>query len=127
MQTRKLGGNESTVGGNKYVPNNMEAASIYFKKGLYQNRVTTSVATKGGQLKMGLRTTKMDNSYWAIFDNFQLYYFGDVDPDNPTGIVEHQVKQQTADTWFDMQGRRIQQLPTRSGLYIIGGRKVIIK
>ena len=127
MQTRKLGGNESTIGGNKYVPNNMEAASIYFKKGLYQNRVTTSVATKGGQLKMGLRTTKMDNSYWAIFDNFQLYYFGDVDPDNPTGIVEHQVKQQTADTWFDMQGRRIQQLPTRSGLYIIGGRKVIIK
>ena len=76
---------------------------------------------------MGLRTTKMDNSYWAIFDNFQLYYFGDVDPDNITGIVEHQVKQQAADSYFDMQGRPLQQLPTRSGLYIIGGRKVIIK
>ena len=127
MQTKKLGGNESTVGGNKYVPNNMEAASIYFKKGLYQNRVTTSVATKGGQLKMGLRTTKMDNSYWAIFDNFQLYYFGDVDPDNTTGIVEQQLKQQTSNTYYDIQGRQLQQLPTRPGLYIIGGRKVIIK
>lgn len=127
MQTKKLGGSESTVGGNKYVPNNMEAASIYFKKGLYQNRVTTSVATKGGQLKMGLRTTKMDNSYWAIFDNFQLYYFGDVDPDNTTGIMEHQLKQQTSNTYYDIQGRQLQQLPNRSGLYIIGGRKVIIK
>nr|WP_288281840.1 hypothetical protein [uncultured Prevotella sp.] len=127
MQTRKLGGNESTVGGNKYVPNNMEAASIYFKKGLYQNRVTTSVAAKGGQLKMGLRTTKMDNSYWAIFDNFQLYYFGDVDPDNTTGIMEQQLKQQTSNTYYDIQGRQLQQLPTRPGLYIIGGRKVIIK
>ena len=105
----------------------MEAASIYFKKGLYQNRVTTSVATKGGQLKMGLRTTKMDNSYWAIFDNFQLYYFGDVDPDNTTGIMEQQLKQQTSNTYYDIQGRQLQQLPTRPGLYIIGGRKVIIK
>jgi len=109
------------------VPNNMEAASIYFKKGLYQNRVTTSVATKGGQLKMGLRTTKMDNSYWAIFDNFQLYYFGDVDPDNTTGIVEQQMKHPASATCYDMQGRQMHQLPHRSGLYIIGGRKVIIK
>lgn len=127
MQTKKLGGNESTVGSNKYVPNNMEAASIYFKKGLYENRVTTNVATKGGQLKLGIRSANMGSSYWAIFDNFQLYYFGDVDPDNPTGIVEHQLKQQVSNTYFDMQGRKIQKLPSRSGLYIIGGRKVIIK
>ena len=32
-QTSKLGGNESSVGG-KYFPNDMEAASIYFDKGL---------------------------------------------------------------------------------------------
>lgn len=127
MQTKKLGGSESTVGGNKYVPNNMEAASIYFKKGLYENRVTTSVASKGGSLKMGIRSTKMDNSYWAIFDNFQLYYFGDVDPDNTTGITEHQVKQPSANSYYDLQGRQLQYQPRRSGLYIIGGRKVIIK
>ena len=46
-QTKKLGGSESTVGGNKYIPNDMNSASIYFAKGLYDNSVATTVAKDG--------------------------------------------------------------------------------
>ena len=78
-QATQQGGSESYVNG-KYIPNNMHAASIYFGKGLYDNSVTTSVATDGGSLRLGLRSTSMDGYYWCIFDNFRLYYYGALTP-----------------------------------------------
>ena len=83
-QTKKLGGAESYVNG-KYFPNDMQAASIYFGKGLYENHVTTSLANDGGQLRMGIRGTTADGYYWSIFDNFRLYYYGSLDSDRVDG------------------------------------------
>ena len=77
-QSTQLGGAESFANG-KYFPNNMEAASIYFAKGLYDNRVTTSLATDRGQLTMGIRGSNASSFYWCIFDNFRLHYFGTMD------------------------------------------------
>jgi len=31
------------------------------------------------------------------------------------------------DNWFDMNGRRLQGKPTRKGVYLLNGRKVVIK
>ncbi len=75
-QSKRLGGNESFVDG-KYFPNDMEAASIYFAKDLYDNRVT--VASSGGNLRVGIRGTTMDSYYWCIFDHFRLYCHGGLD------------------------------------------------
>ena len=74
-QTKKLGGSESTVGTSNYIPNNMQAASIYFSKKLYDNSLDTTL-DNNGSLKLGVRCTKSDSYYWTIFDNFRLYYFG---------------------------------------------------
>ena len=74
-QSSKLGGNESEVNG-QYIPNNMEAASIYFGENLYQNSVITKLPTDGGSLKVGLRCTSSSDYYWTIFDNFRLFYLG---------------------------------------------------
>ena len=79
-QTKKLGGSEKTVGTNYYIPDNMQAASLYFAKGLYQNSVNGNVATDGGTLKVGIRCSDMPSSYWVIFDNFRLFFYGDADP-----------------------------------------------
>ena len=76
-QKTKVGkGNESTVGGSFYVPNNMQAASAYFDKGLYENSVDATVDTDGGSLRIGLRCTSAQDYYWTIFDNFRLHFFG---------------------------------------------------
>ena len=64
-QQSKLGGNESYVNG-VYIPNDMQAASIYFANGLYESRVTSTVAADGGQLKVGLISNSMDNYYWKL-------------------------------------------------------------
>ena len=74
-QTTRLGGDESYVNG-QYFPNNMEAASIYFGQGLYDNSVTTSLDSDGGSLTMGIRGTTMNTAYWCIFDHFRLHFFG---------------------------------------------------
>ena len=84
-QPTNLGGRESLVDG-LYFPDNMEAASIYFGKGLYDNGVTTTLETERGQLTMGIRGRDMNSFYWCIFDHFRLHYFGSLDKDFVQGF-----------------------------------------
>ncbi len=132
-QATKQGGSESTVGG-KYVPNNMQAASIYFNKGLYENRVTSAISTDGGQLRVGLRCTSMPSYYWVIFDNFRLCYYGSLTPEAVDGISSPTITaEQTGKKGiYSIDGRKItddlqhiDQLP--AGLYIINGKKHAVR
>jgi len=151
-QEKKLGGSESAVG-SLYVPNNMLAASKYFAKGLYKNALETSLATKGGSLKVGLRCSKMDTKYWVIFNNFTLSFYGDHIPDEnePTGISDtsrlndkEQINGSTGSPqdkrgeMYDLQGRRVNSAEANSslfslhsslkkGVYIKNGRKIVVK
>ena len=141
-QVRKLGGSESYVGG-KYIPNNMEAASIYFKKGLYENRVLTTVDSDGGSLKAGLRCAAMNSYYWVIFDNFRLYYYGSKSIDDVTGIYDLPICDLpicNSDNMriYDLQGRMVNgqsvngkcvngQSVNGKSVRIVNGRKVVIR
>ena len=132
-QSSKLGGSESYVGG-KYFPNNMQAASIYFGKGYYENRITTAQNTDGGQLKVGLRSSSMPGYYWVIFDNFRLCYYGSVTPDEVDGIATPAITEQPSAVKkgvYTLDGRQIDSeymdvntLP--AGIYIVDGKKVVI-
>ena len=131
-QTIPLGGAESTVGSPiKYIPNNMEAASIYFKNGLYDNAVTTELSTEKGSLKIGLRCSSSSDYYWSIFDNFRLYYYGTMDKDIVSGIEPVVCPMQT-EAVYSITGVRVRPDATNlndlpAGVYIIGGRKVSVK
>ena len=130
LLARKVGkGNEAAVASGKYVPNDMQAASAYFQKGLYENQVLGSVATNGGSLKVGLKSTSMPTSYWAIFDNFRLYYYGSKTAEEvATGIDASLVNSEERivnSAVYDLQGRVVKN-PTK-GLYIVNGKKVVIK
>lgn len=76
-QASSLGGSESQVDG-YYIPNDMEAASIYFNKGHYKEHVESRVESDGGSLKVGLRCTAAESGYWTIFTGFNLYYYGNI-------------------------------------------------
>ena len=125
--SRKLGkGNESAVTTGKYVPNDMQSANAYFEKGFYENRVLNEVATDNGSLKVGVKAAAMPTSYWAIFDNFRLYFYGKMNADVITAVKEIDNRNSTMENAvFDLQGRRVSQ-PTK-GLYIVNGRKVVVK
>jgi hypothetical protein len=125
-QIRKVGtGREQTMNG-RYIPDDMQAAAAYFKKGYYENRVVGALTTQDGSLKVGIKSTSMPSSYWAIFDTFHLYFYGSKTVDEVTAIKNINDYVRNAEQQvYDLQGRRVSN-PSK-GLYIINGRKVVVK
>ena len=130
MLNTKIGiGTESTVGG-KYIPNDMQSASAYFAKSLYENRLATELTTGNASLKMGIRSNSMGSSYWAIFNSFRLYFYGKMPIE--TLVIEtlntESNLQQGREGIYTLDGRRMNSdAQLRPGLYIIDGRKVVVK
>ena len=66
-------GNDSN-NGTVYYANSMNGAAQAFKAGNYWNSVLTAVE---GNLTFGFKSTKTHvDGDWTIFDNFQLFYYG---------------------------------------------------
>ena len=127
-QTKKIGGNEATVGGNKYVPNDMQAASLYFKKGLYENSVENELKTANSQLRMGIKTTSMPSAYWVIFDNFRLYYYGKEPAVEGISTLQTEETAPTRHAVYTIDGRRLPaDAQLRPGLYIVDGKKLFVR
>ena len=80
-QTSTIGGAESseTIGETTYyIPNNMEAAVKYFDTGLYENQ--TEIIATTNTVKFGFRCSNgTGDGFWTIFDDFRLYYTGQID------------------------------------------------
>ncbi|MBR1932505.1 MAG: hypothetical protein IJ841_02340 [Prevotella sp.] len=126
-QTRKVGGTESTVGSGRYIPNNMEAASLYFKKGLYENSVFGTVGADG-VLKLGVRSQSMPGNYWVIFDNFRLYYFGKLTEESVLGLNGVNANAAKGRQVYSLDGRRVaSDAGLRPGIYIVNGQKMVVK
>lgn len=69
------------------------------------------------------------DSEWELFN-----IVTDLDPeDDPVGIKEIKNESLTPalsrgeGDWFDLSGRKLSGKPTKSGLYIVGGKKVLVK
>jgi hypothetical protein len=128
IMARKVGkGAETPVASGKYVPNDMLAAAAYFQKGCYENRVLGVVDTDNGSLKVGVKSTSMPSSYWAIFDNFRLYFYGSKSIDDVTAIegMRADGSEEMRNGVYDLQGRKVSE-PSK-GVYIVNGKKVVIK
>lgn len=126
-------GNESSVGDPvMYVPNDMKSAAAYFAQGLYQNKVVTSVTTDGASLKLGIRCKSASSYFWTCFDNFQLYYYGSHSIEEVTPVETVDAAEQAPAAVYDLYGRQLStgslangQLP--KGIYIVGGKKVVVR
>ena len=128
IMARKVGkGAETPVASGKYVPNDMLAAAAYFQKGCYENRVLGLVDTDNGSLKVGVKSTSMPSSYWAIFDNFRLYFYGSKSIDDVTAIegMRADGSEEMRNGVYDLQGRKV--IEPSKGVYIVNGKKVVIK
>lgn len=125
-QAKALGkGREKTIGG-KNVPDDMTAAAAYFQKGYYLNEVLGTVGQQNGSIKVGIKTTSMPESYWCCFDDFHLYFYGSRSISDVTAISDlTTAADRRQPAVYDLQGRRVSN-PKR-GLYIVNGRKVLIK
>lgn len=136
-QRSKLGGTELAVGSpRRYIPNDMQAASRYFKQGLYEN-VVTMQNRRAQALTVGIRSESRGVKFWTVFDNFRLYYYGGMSKDDVEAGVENTVLLDTEKTvWpcnvYSVTGKCVRMNATSldglpAGLYIVGGKKVVIK
>ncbi len=141
-QEKKLGvGNEQEVGDPViYIPNDMRSAANYFKQGFYDNEVATELKEDGSEMKIGIRCKNGNSHYWSIFDNFRLFYYGSMPLDVVTGVEAYTQpfpdgKGTVATAIYDLSGRKVgevsgkQGLPLQlpKGIYILNGKKVVVK
>ena len=116
---QSYGGLPTTYG---WVPNTMSEAASYFASGLYPNKVDAWVTD--GTLRIGIRKESGESGDWVIFDNFRLTYYGSK---KPAGI-EQPGTDEAPHPIYDLMGRKVTDTENLTGgIYIIGGKKVIIK
>ena len=137
-QKSKQSAEDASVGTNPvlYIPNTMLSASTYFKKGLYDNSALGELVADGRSLKVGIRSTVSNNSYWCTFDNFRLYFYGAMSRDTITDIddviVDNSGVVASPQDVYTLSGvlvrknvNSLDQLP--KGCYIVGGKKVVVR
>ena len=112
---------------NKDVPaktgeeNSMSDASASFTSGLYTINPITFEVKEDGMMYVGV--TASTNTQWVIWDNFQLKYFG---TDNPTtGISNAVVETVNNGVIYNLSGQKVSK--AQKGLYIINGKKMVVK
>ena len=105
-----------------WVPNSMDETASYFAQGFYINKVDAWVTD--GTLRIGIRKETGEEGDWVIFDNFRLTYYG---TEAPAGITPSTLDAHPT-IIYDLLGRRVLTTDNlKSGIYIINGKKEIIK
>lgn len=125
----KLTNDDVAVATRKYVPNTRAGAAAYFNKQYYDNVLTRQHPQKS-RIKLGIRGTASSSAYWTAFDNFRLYFIGD--EEIATGIKDvdmFETEELNEETKiYDLSGRRFDSLKgLQKGIYIINGKKILVK
>lgn len=97
------------------------------KSGLFRTFVPFTMSEEG-DITVGLRLElPTKNGQQPTIDYFRLRYFGnqEVDIDRYTGIAATAVEGQKSTAIYNLSGQRVVK-PTK-GLYIVNGRKVVVK
>lgn len=106
-----------------YIPNNALAASSWFEDGCYENMLPVNLSS-ASTLKVGIRCTKSDATWWTCFDNFGLSFYGPYEVG--TGIFNVQCPMfNDNDNWYDLNGRKLSSKPNQKGVYICNGKKIL--
>ncbi len=94
----------------------------------YAKLSVNAVVDETGILTFGIKEPT-NGTTWLVFDNFRLAYDGPV----LDGISQLMVTDKSSDgNWYDLSGRRIPQSSIinntlRKGIYIIGGKKIVVQ
>ena len=110
--------------------------TIQGKKWYYQ---TYRIAERGNMVSLVLNNgtsqtvdiTDMNKDSYIVVntakDSQSHYTTKDVTDDMSTGINAVTSTNNTTNSWYDLQGRRYNQRPTQPGIYINGGKKIMIR
>ncbi len=118
----------STFGGSFKGADQLATADNFFKAGFYHNSITVKVG-KDGILRVGIEKVNAVGQDWVVVDNFSLMYLGGASQAELSGDATPIESIETAPAQkaiFTITGLRVNSL-AKPGLYIINGKKVLVK
>jgi hypothetical protein len=136
-RTARLHSEDVTVGSpTRYIPNSMASAAAYLKLTTYENEVVTALEESVQDMTIGIKCTTTGSGYWAIFDDFRLYYYGTMSPETVTDIDLIEVEESSdypsesnGIEVYNLQGVKVaealEDLPR--GIYIVNRKKVLVR
>ena len=74
-----------------------------------------------------INTTSVGSNEWTFTMPEKDVVLAITYTDGTTAIVEIKDKKVKKVTWYDLSGRRLQEKPANKGIYIVNGKKVVIK
>jgi len=104
-------------------PNGMDTASQAFTNGDYTIEPINFEVKEDGMMYIGI-TQPETNTQWVIWDNFRLMFFGQDNPTTGIATVNTSVNQNAAGI-YNLNGQRV--MNAQKGLYIMNGKKVVVK
>lgn len=102
-----------------YFPDQLYTADQWMQDGKYLNNEVTITVPADGKLRIGVQRKGQSND-WCFVDNFKLVYYGP-DPTAINSVVAPAVK-----GIYTISGVRVNSM-NKSGLYIVNGKKVLVK
>ncbi len=103
-------------------PDNVSTANQAFLDGYYKQEMEFTLE-ETTDLRIGMRHFAPTLFDWACVDNFTLTYI----KDDPTGIKTEKGLQTKENGIYDLMGRRVGNSQMKKGVYIVGGKKVVVK
>ena len=98
------------------------AAGGLFTKGWEQTSVELEL-TEESTVSIGVRGETSMQYNWMSFSDFRLAKF----PATSTAVSEIKAEAQENAAIYDLMGRKVEGKPTKAGIYIRGGKKVVVK
>lgn len=115
-------------------PDDMTSANAAFNaNGYYTDNAVTCTLTQQGDLKVGVAKREPQDYDWACFDNFHLYYLGK--PDTGIGAAHSATGESETVDVYTTSGIKVRSAARPGeattglphGVYLVGGRKVVIR
>ncbi len=126
--TTKVGTGAEQHVGQYYIPDNMQAADAYFRKGLYDNELRFDMEKRGDMTVRFFNNTVVDKD-WTIFRNFRLYHLGGVESTDTAVDGVNAAGSDTEHSVYTIQGVKVDGTvdSLQPGMYIIDGKTVYKK
>ena len=104
-------------------PNSRAAFQTFIEAERYHNSVNFGYTE--GPVKLGIIKLEAMSNDWAPIDNFALYYLGTEAPDAVKSIDAADASILAGKEIYNLAGQKVGK--AQKGIYIIGGRKVVVK
>ncbi len=121
------GGTEQAVNG-IYEPTNSVAATAYFANGHYKNSLPFTLE-EAGTVTVRMQNTRSISDDWTVCGGFKLLFYGASAVSD--GILSPQMSNEDVimnnGAVYNLNGQRLSHRQIHKGVYLVNGRKVVVR